>query len=47
MRANRSRVDVPVERPIAAPTDEQPAFYRRSTTPANACPKPMHIVATP
>jgi hypothetical protein len=38
---------VRVERPFAAPAYEQPARQSRSTTPAIAIPKPMHIDAMP
>jgi hypothetical protein len=33
--------------PVAAPAHEEPACQTRSTTPAIAWPKPMHIQAMP
>jgi hypothetical protein len=45
----RARGEARVERPVASSPDEQPvlADYSRSTTPAMAWPKPMHIAAMP
>ena len=47
MRAELVRVDVRVERTVGPPANEKPVRQIRSITAAIACPKPMHIVATP
>ena len=47
MRANRVWVNSCRERLLAASPNEQPVRQMRSTMPASAWPKPMHIVAMP
>src|SRR4051812_20354220 len=47
VRADLPGVDVGAERLLAAPANEQPVRQTRSMIPANAWPKPMHIVAIP
>jgi hypothetical protein len=47
MRMDCSGLDVGIERLLASTADEEPMSQTRSTTPAIAWPKPMHIHATP
>jgi hypothetical protein len=47
VRADLVSLDVRVQRPLAPAADEQPLRQRRSTTPAMAIPKPMHMLAIP
>jgi hypothetical protein len=41
------RIDMRIERPLAAPAHEEPVRQSRSMIPAIAIPKPTHIEAMP